>query len=49
MTGGGVIAKPYVMEAFQNKAYDFSDGMSMQDFREYMLEEHRDVAAHGGM
>ncbi len=43
MTGGGVIAI-CVMEAFQNKAYDFSDGMSMQDFRN-MLEEHRDVAA----
>lgn len=36
--------KPYVSEAFQNKAYDFSEGMGEQDFREYMWEEHRDVA-----
>lgn len=34
---------PYVDEAFANKEYDWSDGMSGKDFREYMWEEHRDV------
>lgn len=36
--------KPYVDEAFSNKDYDWSDGMGWQDFRDYMYEEHRDIA-----
>lgn len=36
--------KTYVNEAFNNKNYDWSDGMSNQDFIDYMWEEHRDVA-----
>lgn len=36
--------KEYVDEAFSNKAYDFSDGLSEEDFYEYMMEEHREVA-----
>lgn len=36
--------KSYVSEAFNNKDYDWSDGMSWQDFIDYMYEEHRDIA-----
>ncbi len=36
--------KPYVDEAFNNKTYDFSDGMSRQDFHDYMYGEHRNIA-----
>lgn len=36
--------KPYVDEAFNNPDYDFSDGMSEQDFRNYMFEEHKSIA-----
>lgn len=36
--------KPYVQEAFENKNYDWSDGMGEQDFRDYMWEEHREVS-----
>ena len=36
--------KPYVDEAFANKDYDWADGMGWQEFRDYMYEEHRDVA-----
>lgn len=38
------ICKPYVDEAFNNSDYDFSDGMSEQDFHNYMFEEHKSVA-----
>ena len=36
--------EPYVNEAFNNKNYDWSEGMSQRDFEEYMWEEHRDIA-----
>ena len=36
--------KPYVDEAFNNKDYDWSDGMGWQDFHDYMYEEHIDIA-----
>ena len=36
--------KSYVDEAFDNPDYDFSDGMSEQDFHIYMFEEHKSVA-----
>lgn len=36
--------KPYVDEAFNNPDYCFLDGMSEQDFRNYMYEEHKDIA-----
>lgn len=37
--------KPYVDEAFKNKVYDWTDGMSGTDFHEYMRNEHPEVAA----
>lgn len=36
--------KPYVEEAFRNKHYDWTDGMSEEDFHSYMWEEHKDIA-----
>ena len=36
--------KPFVQEAFSNKYYNWEEGMSGEDFREYMLEEHKDIA-----
>lgn len=36
--------KPYVDEAFNNKGYDWTDGMTGEDFHEYMRNEHPDIA-----
>lgn len=36
--------KAYVNEAFSNKDYCWDDGMSEEDFREYMINEHTDIA-----
>ena len=36
--------KTYVDEALNNKDYDWGDGMNNADFREYMWQEHRDIA-----
>lgn len=35
---------PYVEEASTHPDYDWEDGMSEQDFRNYMYEEHPEVA-----
>lgn len=35
---------PWVNEAIHNPNYNFEDGMSEQDFRNYMYEEHPDIA-----
>lgn len=36
--------KQYVDEAFLNKDYSWDDGMSEEEFRNYMWEEHREIA-----
>ena len=36
--------KPYVLEAFRNEHYSFDDGMTEEDFRRYMWEEHYEIA-----
>ena len=37
--------KQYVDEAFANKDYSWDDGMSNQDFHDYMWNEHYDIAS----
>ena len=36
--------KPFADEAFDNKNYDFDDGLGWQDFHDYMYAEHYDIA-----